>query len=129
MLTSNISISHLYHATVKSDEDRCFVDYGQMEEFQQALGILSYAGVTNDHIQLFLNKPFSKFTEYDYKIVRLLGLAIENETLTADKIHKELQEREFHSRIHGKSICFETEQLPNIGTINLYLGLTSIANK
>lgn len=126
MFQFSFSIQALFQATIKTDQERDYVQYWSIEEFQKAVVELNNAGLTSDQIQILEGIPFSRFHPRQYSEVLLLALAIRKKTTTVEKIHQYLQEREYWARIHGNSICIEAENLPEIATINSYLGLRNV---
>lgn len=123
MFQFSFSIQALIHKTIKTDQEREYVQYWTINEFQQAITELNSAGLTSVQIQLLEGMPFSRFTPRQYSEVLLLALAIKKKTTSIEMIHRYLQEREYWARIHGNTICIATEALPEITTINSYLGL------
>ena len=122
-MEQTFSMQDLFRATIRSEEEKLEIEFCTIEEFQLAISELTQAGISEAQVQLLLGLPFSKFCKPEFIKVVLLALALKKQTTTVAKLHKALQEKEFWARIHGNSICFETETLPNIRTIDAYLGL------
>jgi hypothetical protein len=127
MFTSEFSIDRLIRSTLKTDDDRVYVQYSTITEFREAIVKLDQAGITQAQIQLLQHKPFSRFVERDYQEVMLIALAIRKGTATVAQIHRCIQEREYQARIYGRTTVIQTEQLPGIEMINGYLGLSKQA--
>ncbi len=128
MFHHDFSIANLIHKTIKSDNERAYVQHPTVSEFQQAITELDQAGLSQAQVQLLQRKPFSRFTERDYQEVMLIALAIRKQTTTVANIHTYLQEREYRARIYGNTIVIQTERLPGIEAINGYLGLSAKAD-
>jgi hypothetical protein len=123
MYQYDFTMVDLYRMTIENDREQEYFQYWTVENFQKAIVVLDQAGITEGQVQLLIGKVFSRFGEREYREVLLLALALKKGKLTAHQVHKKLQEMEYHARIYGKSICFETETLPKIPTIQAYLGL------
>lgn len=116
-------IHDLYRATKLSKEEKEIFDFCTLEDFRFAINELNRAGLSSAQVQMLLERPFSRFGRQEYSGVVLFALALKKQATTVAKLHQALQDGEYWARIHGRSICFETETLPNIETINAYLGL------
>jgi hypothetical protein len=123
MYKFSFSIESLLRSTLQNDEEREYVQYWTIENFRQAILDLNQAGLSSDQIQILQGMPFSRFSDREFSEVLLLALAIRKNSITVKKIHLYLQERELWARMHKYSICIQTETLPEVGTINSYLGL------
>jgi hypothetical protein len=123
MFQFSFSFESLIRSTLKNDEEREYVQYWTIENFRQAIQDLNREGLSSDQIQILQGLPFSRFSDRKFSEILLLALAIRKNTTTVEKIHLYLQETEFWARMHGRSICIQTETLPEVGMINSYLGL------
>lgn len=123
MFQFSFSIQAIFQATIKTDQEREYVQYWSIEDFQKAMLALNKAGLTSDQIQILEGMPFSRFTGRQFSEILLLELAIRKQTTTIENIYRYLQEREYWARMHGNSICIQIETLPDVETINSYLGL------
>lgn len=117
------SMTDLIKRTLKSDQDFNELQFAGLSVFLATVARLEQDGLSQQHLQMLIECPFSRFGRRECGETLVLALALVRGTATVADWHEVLRNRMVWARMHGSVPWMPTETLPDPGAIDAELSL------